>query len=611
MNKLNYKKMRERLIQTLLLLLVAMPLTAKTTVKSPNKRFEFALTQNSDKEICYSVKYKGEEIVKESKLGFDVSGAAWCNGLSLVDTKSASQDTEWKPVYGERSTIKDNYNELTAEFAAKGKKLNIVIRAYDEGVAYKYVFPESGKSMKITAENSTFTMPEGTKAYYSTWAQGPYELLPLEGWEKDSERPLTMVLKSGVWVAVGEANLVDYARGRFNLDPSKRSTLVTKLAGDVVFKTPFTTPWRTIMAADKAIDLINNNDLFLNLSDPCKIKDTSWIKPGKVFRTGLTMAEGKAGVDFAAARGLQYVHFDAGWYGPERNRASDARVEFAERDLKMKAICDYAATKGIGVLVYVNKIALYEWLDELLPLYKEWGIKGIKFGFVDVGSQKVTKWQHDAIAKCAEYELMVDVHDEYRPTGVSRTYPNLLTQEGIRGNEEMPDPFNNVILPYTRYLCGAGDYTPCYFSKRIQTTHAHQLAMIAVYYSPFQFLFWYDRPHFYRGEKELEFWANAPTVWDDSRAIDGQAGEYIVMARRTGKEWFVGAMTNGERTVTLDTSDFLDKKKRYEMSLYQDNPKLGTRTNVEIIKRIVKSGEKITLPLLGNGGAALHFVPVK
>ena len=262
-------------------------------------------------------------------------------------------------------------------------------------------------------------------------------------------------------------------------------------------------------------------------------------------------------------------------------------------------------------MVYVNQRALVQQLDSLLPLYKKWGLKGIKFGFVQIGNQHWSTWLHDAVRKCAEYEMMVDIHDEYRPTGFSRTYPNLMTQEGIGGNEEMPDATHNTILPYTRFLAGAGDYTLCYFNGRVKNTKAHQLAMAAVYYSPLQFLFWYDNPAMYRGEKELDFWKNIPTVWDESCALDGEIGEYIVQARRSGEEWFVGAMTNIEaRTITLST-DFLKPGTKYMVSLYEDDGKLNTRTKVRITHKKIKAGDKLTLKLKESGGAALHFIPGK
>ena len=250
-------------------------------------------------------------------------------------------------------------------------------------------------------------------------------------------------------------------------------------------------------------------------------------------------------------------------------------------------------------------------LDTLLPLYKKWGLKGIKFGFVQIGNQRWSTWLHDAVRKCGEYNLMVDIHDEYRPTGFSRTYPNLMTQEGIRGNEEMPDATHNTTLPFTRYLAGAGDYTLCYFNNRVKNTKAHQLAMAAVYYSPLQFMFWYDRPEFYQGEEELEFWKAIPSVWDDSRALDGEIGEYIVQARRSGNDWFVGAMTNTEaRTITL-TTDFLEPGKKYMLHLYEDDDKLKTRTKVRSTHKKIKAGDKLVLKLKASGGAALHFTPLK
>lgn len=184
-------------------------------------------------------------------------------------------------------------------------------------------------------------------------------------------------------------------------------------------------------------------------------------------------------------------------------------------------------------------------------------------------------------------------------------------QEGIRGNEEMPDATHNTVLPYTRFLAGAADYTLCYFNGRVKNTKAHQLAMAAVYYSPLQFMFWYDRPEFYKGEEELEFWKAIPSVWDDSRALDGEIGEYIVQARRSGNDWFVGAMTNTEaRTVTL-TTDFLEPGKKYMLHLYEDDDKLDTRTKVRSTHKKIKAGDKLTLKLKASGGAALHFIPLK
>lgn len=307
---------------------------------------------------------------------------------------------------------------------------------------------------------------------------------------------------------------------------------------------------------------------------------------------------------------LQYIHIDASWYGSEMSMASDAASVSPDKDFDIPALTTYAETKGIGLLVYVNQRALVQQLDELLPLYKKWGIKGIKFGFVQIGNQHWSTWLHDAIKKCAEYEMLVDIHDEYRPTGFSRTYPNLMTQEGIRGNEEMPDATHNTILPFTRFLAGAADYTICYYNSRIKTTHAHQLAMAAVYYSPLQFLYWYDQPSAYRDEPEIEFFDNVKTVWDDTKIIDGDIGEFITIARRSNKDWFLGTLGNNEaRNITTPLS-FLDADQKYVACIYTDDDKVDTRTNVKDTRVIVDVRTVLNFSLKANGGCAIHFIPV-
>ncbi len=641
-------------IKSMILCLLAFPMTvtAQTIVPgtenklaSPDGAYSFTFYQKEmDKDVrqmYYTLTYKGQLVIEESELGVQIENQLfesalgipndtcmlWCENLQLTTTERREHSETWEPVYGERAEIRDCYNELTLKLNKGGNEggqeggydkrrnyfMNIIVRAYNEGVALRYHFPEAtnGLFLHITGEQTAFTFPEGTMAFYERWAQGPYSLLPLKGWTDECERPLTLKLTNGIHVALAEAEMVDYARGKFRLSDTKANTLVTSLYSSVDVITAYNTPWRVIMVAEKAVDLINHNDLILNLNQSCRIADTSWIRPGKVFRSNLKQDEVRAAIDFAAERGLQYVHMDAGWYGPEMQMASDATKVASNRDLDIPALCKYAESKDIGLMVYVNQRALIQQLDQLLPLYKQWGLKGIKFGFVQIGNQHWSTWLHEAIRKCAEYGMLVDIHDEYRPTGYSRTYPNLMTQEGIAGNEEMPDATHNVILPYTRFLAGAGDYTLCYFNNRVKNTKAHQLAMAAVYYSPLQFMYWYDTPALYKGEQELEFWKQIPTVWDDSRALVGEVGEYIVMARRSGTDWFVGAMTNKDtRTVTVPT-DFLDSGKKYTVTLYEDDDKLDTRTKVRIAEKKIKPGKPLVFTLQASGGVALHFRQVK
>jgi alpha-glucosidase len=278
----------------------------------------------------------------------------------------------------------------------------------------------------------------------------------------------------------------------------------------------------------------------------------------------------------------------------------------------------YAKKHGIGVFVYVNQRALYAQLDEMLPLYKSWGIDGIKFGFVQVGSHRWTTWMHEAVMKCAKYGLLVDIHDEYRPTGFSRTYPNLLTQEGIMGNEEMPTATQNTIQPFTRYIAGAADYTVCYYVQKsileaagkknprcIQTTSAHQMAFSVICYSPLQFLYWYDKPSDSQDEPELEFFDNVPTVWDDTKVLGGKPGEFVSMARRSGNKWFVGIITNDEERELRLAFDFLEPGKEYWAHLYYDDPKVKTRTKVGIKKIKLTNQSVMDIKLKATGGEAI------
>lgn len=653
MNKV--KKSTFNLFSTLFCLLVtatyAQTAEFKTIVEkklsSPDKNYEFVVQQKQDvsgaNSLTYRLNFKGKTVVLESELGVLIENKTlesalavpndtckvWGENLKFKDVQIDSVDQTWKPVYGENKLIHNNYNEMILSFSkgqelkqiatdgydkSKGYYMNVVVRAYNEGIAIRYHFPEptNGLFLHIVGEQTQFTMPEGTLAYYEPWAQGPYSLLPLKDWEGQSERPLTMKLSNGLTVALAEAQMTNYARMKFSLNATKPNTLQATIYSSVDVIPAYSTPWRVIMAADKATDLIANNNIILNLNPESQLKDVSWIKPGKVIRVAkLTQADAKKCVDFAAERGLQYIHLDASWYGPEMKMSSDATTISETKDFNIPELTAYAASKGIGLWVYVNQRALIQQLDTILPLYKKWGIKGIKFGFVQVGNQRWTTWLHEAVKKCAEYDMMVDIHDEYRPTGFSRTYPNLMTQEGIRGNEEMPDANHNTILPFTRFLAGPADYTIAYYSKAIKNTHAHQLALAVIYYSPIQFLYWYDQPSAYNGEPEIEFFDKVPTVWDDTKVLNGEIGKYITTARKSGKDWFMGSITNNEARALELNLDFLDVNKKYNARMYVDDEKVNTKTHVVLKDVVVKKGSKIKLDLKASGGAAIWITEIK
>ena len=615
---------------------------AAEALQSPDGKYNFVFEQK-DGRLVYHLDYAGKQVVEVGELGVNIdnhlvesamgipvdNSKVWTQGMEVIKVERAAKDDTWNPIYGEYSSVRDHYNEMVVHLMKGGNHDNsnngydkrqqylfdIIVRAYDEGVAIRYHFPEAtnGLFMHITDDLTSFRLAPGAEAYHFAWAQSHANKVKLlkseKAWKEEAERPLVLHLANGLYAAIGEAALSDFVRGKLKLKADNELQMSMFQSADII--TAYDMPWRFIMVGEKAIDLINNKQMVLNLNAPSQITDArEWIRPGKAFRVcRLDKKTLYEGVDFCVERGLQYIELDAGWYGPEMKMSSSALKVADNRDFDMAELCAYAKSKGIGVWVYVNQRALYQELDKILPLYRKWGISGIKFGFVQIGSQEWTTWLHNAVRKCADYHLMVDIHDEYRPTGWSRTYPNLMTQEGIGGNEEMPAADHNVVLPFTRFLCGPADYTPCYFNGRVKNTKAHQLAMPVVYYSPITFLYWYDLPNAYKGEKELDFWKHCPTVWDESKALEGEIGEYIVQARRSGNDWFVGAMNGLQaRDIIINTADFLQKGKKYRVEIYNDDPSLQTRTKVASSVITIKAGKPLKLHLQASGGAALRFV---
>jgi alpha-glucosidase len=489
--------------------------------------------------------------------------------------------------------------------------MHVEIRVYNEGAALRYFFPENikGTYYRVVSENTSFTLPAGTKAWHASWAQAPYALLPLQHWSDESERPLTLQLPNGWYASLAEAQMVDYARTKFKLSNETPNTIVTSMYTPADLISPVGTPWRVIMVGEQPGDLVMNNDLLLNLNAPSKIKETSWIQPGKIMRVMTqTTRDAYENIDFAAKHHLQYILFDWKWYGPAFTFNSDA-TKVAIPDLDLPAIIQYGKQKGIGVWLYVNLQGVYAQSDSLFRVYHDWGVKGVKFGFVQAGSHRWTTWLEEMFKKSAENKIMVNVHDDWRPTGEQRTWPNLMTAEGVRGNEEMPDATHNTILPFTRYMAGAADYTICYYDKRIKTTHAHQLALAAIYYSPITTLYWYDKPSYSNEEPELEFWDKIPVSWDETKVLQGKPGEFITTARRKGDDWFIGTITNNDaRTLQLNV-DFLPKGKKYSATIYSDDDAAPTKTKVGVQKKIITSTSVLDIKLKPSGGQAIWLTP--
>lgn len=606
--------------------------TSRTTLQSPDKNYKLNFYQKKERDgklqMYYELSYKNKSVINESVLDIQLDNRLsesamalkvdkherWTENLVVTNITTSSNDTSWKTVVGERSMIRDYYNAATIEMVKDDNPIYVMhmqLRAYNEGIAIRYFFPENEKGTyyRVVAENTEFTLPEGTKAWHALWAQAPYKLLPLSNWTGESERPLTLQLPNGLYVCIAEAGMVDYARAKFKLSAGKPNTIVTSMYTPADLISPFATPWRVIMAAEKAGDLIENNNIILNLNTAGNIKDVTWVKPGKIIRVMTqTTADAKENIDFAVKRGLQYILFDWKWYGPAYSFNSDA-TKVAIPNFDLPGIIQYGKERGVGVWLYCNLQGLYSQSDSLFRVYHQWGVKGVKFGFVQVGSHRWTTWIEEMFKKAAENQLMVNVHDDWRPTGEQRTYPNLMTAEGVRGNEEMPDATNNTVLPFTRYIAGAADYTICYYDKRIKTTHAHQLALAAIYYSPIQTLYWYDKPAFSNNEPELEFWDKIPTTWDETKVVQGEPGQYITTARRKGDEWFVGTITNNDARSSKVPLSFLTKGKKYAATIYSDDSTAATKTKVKVERRSVDASTVLNVQLMASGGQAVWIKP--
>ena len=385
-------------ILPILLLTTALPCSAEVLhqfqLKSPDQAYTFVFTQEKDaggaRQMFYEVQFDDQTIIRKSRLGVLVeneyfenalgvpndNASQWSDNLTYIGQETATCDTVWTPLYGQSSTIRDHYNALILKFK-KGEGtgqtdaagynrertyfMDLEVRAYNEGIAFRYHFPltTNGLFIHITGEQTQFAMPQGTMAYYEMWAQGPFELLPLSGWKGECERPLTMTLPDGTIVCLAEAGVIDFVRTKFQLDTIALNTLQAKMYDCADIITPYDCPWRVVMAAREPKDLLCREQLLLNLNPPCTLDDVSYIKPGKAIRAcQLTQNDVIKYIDFAARKGLQYVHLDAGWYGPEWDKTSDALTVAEGRDLDMPALCSYARSKDIGIWVYVNQRAL-------------------------------------------------------------------------------------------------------------------------------------------------------------------------------------------------------------------------------------------------------------
>ncbi len=613
-----------------LVLLAGQGFSQTIKVVSPDNKVQASIKIGLiEKEIAnYSLRYQGKMVLNNSIIGFESAGQQTGN-YKLTSKKESSVSSSWQTVYGERKIVPENYREVKLIFthvSDSERFLEVDIRAYNEAFAFRYHLKNNGKSLEIVEDNSSFNLPANSTAWASNMAQSPLYQVKVSELKETVDRPLTVKINDNLYTAIGEAGLVDFSR--MKLERKQGSTITAKLDGPAKFDDSARSPWRFVLLGNSPAELLERNYLVLNLNEPNKIADTRWIQPGSILREPtLTTVGAFECIDFASAHNIKYIVFDAGWYGKEDSDSSDAtRVSHDPRryvgQLDLHKVIDYGKSKNVGVVLYVNRRALERQLDTLLPLYKAWGVKGLKFGFVNVGSQKWTNWLHESIRKAADHQMIVDVHDEYRPTGYSRTYPNLLTQEGIRGDEESPYTEHSITTLFTRMIAGAGDNTICYFNNRVNrmSSHVAQMAKSVCIYSPLQFLYWYDKPvpgktsNFKEGEiqpiEDLKWFDSLQVVFDRTLVLEGDMEKYATIAREKNGSWFIGSL-NGTTGRKLQLKlNFLDKDRQYFATIYTDDSTMGTTTNVRIEKKMVDAKTILNFNIAPRNGVAVRITPV-
>ncbi|NOR12023.1 MAG: hypothetical protein GQ545_02105 [Candidatus Aminicenantes bacterium] len=605
----------------------------------------------------YSVSYNNAGIIEPSALGFQLKDSLPIrDGIKVIGTERDTYDQIWKPVWGKRSEIRNFYNQMTVNLQEKEspyRRIDVVFRVYDDGLAFRYIFPEqeSMSELTIQSEDTSFNFSENFNCYalqlggYTTPYEKEFDEIVLEDIDSESIIGLPLLLKtSSCWIAVTEANLTDYAGMYLSPVEENSRTLVSKLSplpGDqdiaVQASVPHNTPWRVLMIGERPGDLIES-DLIENLNEPTTFEDVSWIKPGLVlwpwWNGRLPFGEPHTVqmihyIDFAAKHGIPHLLVDAGWYSLERDAWENpdgedilTMEETRKNKYNIQAIIQYGKDKGVDVHLWVHGTSLQRQIDDALPLYAKWGAVGIKVDSYGRDDQEWVNFVHEFSQKAADNRLMVNFHGAYKPTGIRVTYPNFMTREGILGLEhskwtDKPTPKHNVTIPFTRMLAGPMDYTPGAFDldgteespKQVHGTRTHQLAMYVVYYSPLQMV--PDYPEAYEAAPdEFAFIKEIPTVWDDTKVLAGHPGDFIVIARRKGKRWYMGSMTDENPRKISVPLDFLDQGTKYTATIYLDA--LDAHKNPEHVfvnKLDVSSSTVLSVVMVGGGGHAVSIRP--
>ena len=641
-------------------------------VSSPDGTVKVAIGLKANKPY-YTVKYGTKTLVTPSHLGFLLDKGSLGENAKMTGKCYASKDETWTQPWGEESEVRNHYNELTVNFTEKsGRQMNVVFRVFNDGVGFRYILPSINKGEKycIQDELTEITLAHDAKAWSiptnrTEYFEGIYTSDLLS--KKDTVcTPLTIEYEDSLFLAIHEAALEDYAS--INLTPVRSEELRVnseKLASAVKLRTALTpwqsgvkvycegetkTPWRTVIIGKTAGDLITSR-LMLNLNEPSKIEDTSWIEPGRYIGIwwsihkkqntwemgpthGATTQNVKRYIDFAARHGFNGVLAE-GW-NPGWGQGEKISYLKAYPDFNIEEVCAYALSKDVRFIGHTetwgNSKLLEEQMDSAFAWFSSLGIRAVKTGYVGhfFDGKELAKSQYGIrhyrrVIECAaKHHIMIDNHEPAMPTGIQRTWPNLMTQEGVRGQEYNAwdtkggnPPAHTVTLPFTRGLAGPTDFTPAIFnfSEVVKGTHPHstlakQLGEFVVIYSPLQMAA--DAIENYEGQPALTFIESCPTTWSKTIVLNGEIGKYVTIARkeRGGDRWFIGSITNEEaREISLKL-DFLDADAKYRAMIYEDGPDADFETNpypMAIRQIDVTSDSTLQLRLARSGGAAIRI----
>ena len=623
-------------------------------VISPDGRTHLFIDQNEAGNLVYGVERNDEQVIGLSQLRLRLAEGD-VSSVTVRSLTPRSINTVQKLVATKAAQATDRYEELTLEVTPRSgaiSSLKWIFRAYDDGIAFRYVVPAGAgvSTLSVRNEDTEFAFPADYACHgfnvgrFDSSHEGEFDPVRASMIREHNTYDLPLVCRTERNAfAITEANLRDYGglylSGRGEGRPGVQSRLSRRLddrsliARTAIGSEGAGSPWRVIMLADKLGSLIESN-LIGNLNPPPDF-DTSWIRPGKTAwdwwsgpylpppdKGGTDMPTIKRYVDFASLAGFEYMMIDEGWClrsGHGGSAPADADITQAKDDIDMPALVAYAKKKKVGLWLWVQWSLLDRQMDAALAQYQKWGIKGIKVDFMDRNDQQMVDYYHKLMQKAAQHQLLVDMHGAYPPTGLNRTWPNYLTQEGIMGAEynkwsRRVTATHNVSLAYTRMLLGPLDYTPGGFRNatpadfqvvnsppQVQTTRAHGLAMFVVYESPFQMVS--DSPDAYDKAPGFDFVKAVPVVWDETRFLAGEIDEYVVVARRKGRDWYVGAMGNEkEREISLPLGFLGDG--RFKAKIYEDG---GSPRTLNESAREVTKADTLTLKLAPSGGAAVRL----